>query len=46
MYDYLRGRVATRDAGSVVLECNGVGYRLQVSATRARPEIVVSARAA
>jgi Holliday junction DNA helicase RuvA len=33
VYDYLRGRVASRDAGSVVMECGGVGYRLQVSAT-------------
>ena len=33
MYDYLRGRVAARDAGSVVLECGGIGYRLLVSAS-------------
>lgn len=33
MYDYLRGRVATRDAGSVVLECGGIGFRLLVSAS-------------
>ena len=33
MYDYLRGRVASRDGGSVVLDCGGVGYRLLVSAT-------------
>jgi len=37
MYEYLRGRVASRSEGSVVLDCGGIGYRLAVSAsTRAR----------
>lgn len=31
MYEFIRGRVARKAEGAVVLECGGVGYRLLVS---------------
>ncbi len=36
MYDFLRGAVAARAEGAVVLETHGVGYRLAVSASTLR----------
>ena len=33
MYDYIRGRVADRDGSALVVDANGVGYRLICSAT-------------
>lgn len=33
MYEYLCGHVVSRGEGAVVLECHGIGYRLEVSAS-------------
>jgi Holliday junction DNA helicase RuvA len=36
MYDYLRGTVVSRGEGAVVLDVDGIGYRLTVSASTLR----------
>ncbi len=36
MYDFLRGAVASRTEGAVVLELGGIGYRLAISASTLR----------